>query len=78
VRQDLADAGYMSGTKTVDEVTGEPTGLQPVRPLPSASRAGYFTLPTAVVGGAATLQALEERKKQQTDRKRHDKAGERT
>lgn len=41
-RTALADAGYMSGTKEIDELTGEPTGLQAVRPLPSASSAGYF------------------------------------
>lgn len=43
---------YMSGTKDIDEVTGEPLGLQPVRPLPSASRAGYFGIPLAVGAGA--------------------------
>lgn len=54
-RKDLSEAGYMSGTKDIDEVTGEPLGLQPVRPLPSASRAGYFGIPLAVGAGAGVL-----------------------
>ena len=63
-RADLSGAGYMSGTKTVDPVTGEPTGLQPVRKLPSASRAAYFELGGGAAGGAAMLQMLKERERE--------------
>lgn len=47
----LSEAGYMSGTKEFDEA-GNPLGLQAVRPMRSASEAGYFTHPATVAGGA--------------------------
>lgn len=57
VRDDLSKAGYMSGSKIIDEATGQPM-LTPARPLPSASRAAYFSLPLALMlgGGAAALR----------------------
>jgi hypothetical protein len=42
VTKDLSDAGYMAAEGAA-------------RPLPSASRAGYFAIPPAVAGGAAAM-----------------------
>ena len=42
VTRDLSDAGYMAAEGAA-------------RPLPSASRAGYFAIPPAVAGGAAAM-----------------------
>jgi hypothetical protein len=70
VRSDLSKAGYMSGTKEIDPVTGQPK-LQAVRPLPSASRAAYFDLGpllgagAAAGGGAAMVEALRQRQAEQ-------------
>jgi hypothetical protein len=73
VRKDLKDAGYMSGTKVMDEETGELSKLAPARPLPSASRAGYFAVPGAMIPGAAMYEALRERDQEKNQgRKRQE------
>jgi len=61
--QTLKDAGYMSSSKEIDALTGEKK-LTPVRRMPSASQASYFTLPVATVGGGAMmLDALKDRER---------------
>jgi hypothetical protein len=59
VRADLAKAGYMSSSKQIDEATGMPK-LNPVRALPSASRAGSFALPAGIALGLPLLEILRE------------------
>jgi hypothetical protein len=70
--QTLKDAGYMSSSKEIDALTGEKK-LTPVRRMPSASKASYFTLPVATVGGGAMmLDALKDRERDKKKPRREE------
>jgi len=70
--QTLKDAGYMSSSKEIDALTGEKK-LTPVRRMPSASKASYFTLPVATVGGGAMmLEALKDRERDKKKPRREE------
>ena len=59
-RKELADAGYFASTKEIHPVTEEKV-MRPVRPMTSASRAAYFTLPPlAAIGGLGAVRGTDE------------------
>ena len=47
--QELKQAGYFSSSKEIDPRTGEKV-MRPVRPMSSASKAAYFSLPPLGAG----------------------------